>query len=392
MFASIARFSVLVTGVAMAGCGFKAGVAASDVGSRGGLGGTSGSGGADAGTTGGRGGGGGGGRGGMGPIIVTNEDGSAGDKAIVSLDSNCGTRTQTAKMILPDIMLVMDRSLSMTNDINDQMCAGGSPMNGNCGASSKWQIVVPVISQVVTDTDARVNWGMFYLGDEPAQCGVANAPVVPIAAMNAAAVATSLTANQFTGATGTPTRRAIQQAVSYLTGLGDSNPKYLLFATDGQPNCATTSATSLGMDDTAGADQAVKDALAAGIPTFVVGVGNTNAAASLNQLAMDGGKPQTGGTTSYYQVNDAAALATAFGTIVGQAASCTFNIGAPPDGTNTDGLAVYGDGTPITMDPANGWSFKNGDKTTVILNGPVCDQVMSGAIHDVTVAFVCMVN
>jgi hypothetical protein len=129
-----------------------------------------------------------------------------------------------------------------------------------------------------------------------------------------------------------------------------------------------------------------------GIPTFVVGIGNTGAAATMEQLAIAGGRPQMGGTTSYYQVNDAAALSAALGKIVGQTASCTFNIGAPPDGTNTTGLGVFGDGAKIPMDPSNGWSFTDATMTTIIINGPTCDQVLSGAVHDVTVAFVCMVG
>ena len=122
------------------------------------------------------------------PIIIIT-GGHNGDGGVtVSLDANCGTKTQSAKMIPPDIMLVMDRSLSMTNDVDDKQCAGGSGTNGNCGANSKWQLTIPALSQVITNTDAMVNWGMFYLGDEPAMCGVATAPVVPIAAMNATAV------------------------------------------------------------------------------------------------------------------------------------------------------------------------------------------------------------
>ena len=250
--------------------------------------------------------------------------------------------------------------------------------------------MVPALSQVITDTDGKVNWGMFYLGDEPAMCGVATAPVVPIAATNATAVTTSLAGVLFNGQTGTPTRRVIQGATSYLTGLADMNPKFILLATDGQPNCAT--ATTLNTDDSAGTQQAVADALAAGIPTFVVGMGKTGVAATLDQLAIAGGRPQTGGTTSYYQVDDAAALASALGTIVGQAASCTFNIGAAPDGTTTTGLGVFGDNVKIPMDPANGWSFKDASMTSIILSGPICDQVLSGAVHDVTVAFVCMIT
>ena len=182
----------------------------------------------------------------------------------------------------------------------------------------------------------------------------------------------------------------LQGAVSYLTGLADQNPKYIVLATDGQPNCATL--TGLNVDDSMGSEQAVTAALAAGIPTFVVGIGNTGAVATLNQMAINGGRPQTGGTTSYYQVNDAAALSSALGTIVGQAASCTFDIGQPPDGTTTKALGVFGDGAPITMDASNGWSFKDDTMTTIILNGPTCDRVLSGMTHDVTVAFVCMVS
>jgi len=51
---------------------------------------------------------------------------------------------------------------------------------------------------------------------------------------------------------------------------------------------------------------------------------------------------------------------------------------------------VFGDGAKIAMDPANGWSFKDATMSTIILNGTVCDRLMSGMIHDVTVAFVCM--
>lgn len=385
MFGSTARAAWIVGAVVMAGCGFKSaggttGIAGSGGGSQAGAGGLGGA----AGTTGNA------GKGGSTPVIIVTGGSTGTDGGVVSLDANCGTKTQSAKMIPPDIMLVMDRSLSMTNDVDDKQCPGATGNLGNCGANSKWEIVLPVLNQVITNTDAMVNWGMFYLGDEPAQCGVATAPVVPIAATNATAVTTSLTTNLFNGQTGTPTRRAIQGAVSYVSGLADQNPKFLLLATDGQPNCAT--ANSLNTDDTTGTQQAVADALTAGIPTFVVGIGNTNAAASLNQLAIAGGRPQMGGATSYYQVNDATALASALGTIVGQAASCTFNIGTAPDGTTVKGLGVYGDGTPIPMDASNGWSFKDASMTSIVLTGPICDQVLTGTIHDVTVAFVCMVN
>ena len=92
--------------------------------------------------------------------------------------------------------------------------------------------------------------------------------------------------------------------------------------------------------------------------------------------------------------NDAAALdRSAIGTIVGQAASCTFNIGAARDGTTATRLGVFGDGAQITMDPANGWSFK--DIVDDVHHHQRFDsaiRLLSGKIQDVTVAFVCTVE
>jgi len=127
MSGSAARFSCLVAFVATVGCGFKA--ANSEPMSVTGGGGHAGAGGG-AGTTGGA------GRGG-GPVIIVNDAGSpgtgGGGNVTGTLDANCGVKTQSAKAIPPDIMLVMDRSLSMTNDVNDQQCAGGTGTTATAG-------------------------------------------------------------------------------------------------------------------------------------------------------------------------------------------------------------------------------------------------------------------
>src|SRR5438094_173159 len=70
----------------------------------------------------------------------------------------------------------------------------------------------------------------------------------------------------------TPTTAAIDAAVNYLSGAIDSDghPKYILLATDGEPNCGS------GADDNAAAEQAVANAATKGIHTFVVGIGTGN--------------------------------------------------------------------------------------------------------------------
>ena len=357
------------------------------------------------------------------------EDGSrfTSDAVGTSVDMNCGSMTHTATKLPPDIMIVQDRSLSMTNDKDDKQCAGAKGNDGNCGAQSKWTQVVAALNDVVSMTDMTVNWGLLYFGDETTTCGETAKPAVPIASMSSSAITKAFVGQpDLTGQIGTPTRSAIINAVTYMKTLTDTNPKYLMLATDGQPNCPPTGSGGMGgrsggsggaggrggrsgtttggfpvggtasganADDSAGSEQAVADALTAGFPTFVIGIGNTGGTAVLNAMAVAGGKPVPGmpGGNSYYQVNNTTELEAALQQILGTVATCVFDIGPPPnDMTSTDQIVVFGDGAMINHDSSNGWDFSNGDKTQVTLYGPICDQVKSATIKDVTVAFGCL--
>src|SRR5207302_1728119 len=120
----------------------------------------------------------------------------------------------------------------------------------------------------------------------------------------------------------TPTTGAIKAAVNFYMGSVDSNghPKYLLLATDGEPNCSS------GSNDSAAAEQAIADAATAGIHTFVVGIGTGNGnEAVLTQMAMNGKEPNmTAGQKPYYEVSSTADLTTALNKITGQLISCSY--------------------------------------------------------------------
>jgi len=200
----------------------------------------------------------------------------------------------------PDILIVQDRSGSMNNDDNDQSC------NAGCGARSKWSQVATAITNVVGSTDGVVNWGIKFFPNNSA-CDASAAPTVGLAASNGAAVANAIAQTQPGG--NTPTRDAISYGMAYLQSLTDSNPKFLLLATDGLPNCPVGCASMTspsGMCTTTdnpsedlAAEMAVSMAATAGIKTFVVGIGNVASAANtLNQLALAGGEPEVGAT--YY--------------------------------------------------------------------------------------------
>ncbi|MES1206713.1 MAG: vWA domain-containing protein, partial [Pseudomonadota bacterium] len=176
---------------------------------------------------------------------------------------------------------------------------------------------------VVQDSQGGVNWGLKYFPDKTV-CGASLPPAVAVGPMNAAAVAASIAATAPGG--NTPTRDAVTTGAAYLLSLADANPKFIVLATDGLPNCppgcaVSTPSTMCTQTDNptedAAVEKAVADAVAQGIKTFVIGIGNVATAEStLNALAIAGGEAQVGASTSYYPATDESALETALNTIL----------------------------------------------------------------------------
>jgi hypothetical protein len=398
------QFVIVAAVLFAAGCGFK-NAGTSGAGASGGSAAGGNAGGA-AGNTGGSGGVAGGGRGGGTPPIIIVLDGGTNDGA----RPTCGEKTKTAAKLPPDVLIVLDRSGSMNESYNGMSCgAGGMGGRGggmtNCGPDSKWAKVVPAITQVVSETETEVNWGLKFFPQVTAgagmdACAVNNLAEVPIAPGNGAAIQTAImTSTQanggvVTGYNGTPTRNAANGAVGYMQSLTDANPKFILLATDGAPTCAEAGTTNASP----GAIAAVEAAKTAGFSTFVVGIAtanSTDADATLSGMATAGGLARAA-TPTYYPVTNADDLAAAIRTLVGVAATCTFQVGPTPtdDGsTALDKIDVFGDGAPILRDPThtNGYDYKDATMQQIEVHGPLCDQIKSGAIKDVTVTFICLV-
>jgi len=320
---------------------------------------------------------------GGGDVVLTGTGGAAG--------MSCGQATVPIMPLPPDILIIQDRSGSMDDNSSDKAC------NGGCGANSKWAQITAAINNVVSQTDTTVNWGLKFFADKDATCGVNPGVAVPVAPMNSGPIAAAITAS--TSANGgvangsrTPTAQAIGVGTTYLGTLTDPNPKYLLVATDGLPNCATGNANG---DNSPATEQAVAAALTAGYPTFVVGIATTSdatATATLNAMAVNGGEPQTGGMTSYYSVTDTASLETALNKIIGIVASCTISLANAPKGFNNIVISATdaSTGMPVAIpqDPTNGWSY-DATKANVILNGTACANLQSGTYSDFNFNYAC---
>jgi hypothetical protein len=322
----------------------------------------------------------------------SSSSGSGGDVGMTGAAGGCGQSNVSIMAIPPDILIVQDKSGSMNNDDSDSSCKGG------CGSNSKWSQVTAALNTVVSGTQSSINWGLKFFSDNKA-CGASAAPVVNVGTMNAGAIASAISG---TGPGGnTPTRDAITNGASYLAGLTDTNPKYLLLATDGLPNCPTGCAamsspsSSCTMTDNPSEDTAAENAVAAalqmGFKTYVIGIGNVSTAVNtLNALATAGGVPQTGAATSYYAATDPTSLEAALNAIVGAVASCNISLAGAPSGfTNVAVSADTSSGTvEIPQDATNGWSYGPNNQS-IVLNGTSCTSLKSGTYSNLQFYYAC---
>jgi hypothetical protein len=340
-------------------------------------------------------------------IIITGAGASSGvgnsgggnNTGNSGIDSNCGARDKPAARLPPDILIVLDASGSMNEDVTNMSC----PAPG-CGATSKWATMTPAINQVVAATEGDVNWGLKFFASDNA-CGVNATANVTVGTNRAAMIAAAIQgrtdgAGNVMNGSRTPTRAGVMQGAAYLNTVQSDNPKYIVLATDGLPNCPASGSTS--NDDTAGAVAAVMAAAAGGIPVFVVGIATAgvvtngvDADQTLSMMAVAGGRPRAG-SPSYYSVSSGAELASALTMLVGMANTCTFQIGPAPttDGTtSTSYIDVFGDGTKIPRDTThtNGWDYVDGsNQNSIQIYGGICDQVTAGTISNLVVTFRCV--
>ena len=278
-----------------------------------------------------------------------------------------------------EVLLVLDRSASMQD-----------PPSGSSG-SSKWDLVVPGVNEVVTATDGTVSWGLKTFPEGEGEACIADsvtsAIAVALAASNAKAVTQAISATTPQG-NGTPTSDAIDAAVAYLKTLKDRNPKFILLATDGEPSCANDK------KDTAAARTAavksIASAASAGFDTFVVGVATTkdSATTALNDMATAGKMARMGADSKkFYLASTKDELVKALTLITGQVSSCTFELtSAPPDPSN---VAVHINGMLAPRDPSHleGWDYTGADEREVLVYGSWCDRI-KGAAAGNTVNFI----
>lgn len=318
-----------------------------------------------------------------------------------TLDSNCGLLTTQTTRQSADVLLVLDRSASMSYSISaDCYCTSSAstfgtlcPDTTNC--TTRWSAIEPAVTTTLSSS-TYVNWGLKFFpsaststtptggrgglgggGFGNTGCTETTTMEVPIST-----TAASLVMTQVNGATfdlGTPTTAALQAATAYLKTLDDGNDKFILLATDGQPNCGGNPA-NINTTDVDAAAAAAQVAYDAGFPVFVVGIGpNLD---NLTALAKAG----SGGANDYFQVSSPQDLVDALSKISKMVGSCNFNSTTPPPDPNN--IAVYVNGQIISQSKDNGWTFGTSSQE-IVLTGDFCKAMSSGDKSDVQILFGC---
>jgi hypothetical protein len=312
---------------------------------------------------------------------------------------NCGARDQSAKRLPPEILLVLDASASMNDNVANMSCGADG-----CGATSKWAQLITPLSQELAQSQSWVHWGLALFSSD-GSCSVGTVPDVAPGADNAQRIGTALARRTSAGggvanAGHTPMRAALDLATGFLSGQPTANHRYVALVTDGVADCASSGNPTDA--DTEAALAAARRAHGRGFPVFVVGIATSGVVtngvevgAALGQLAMAGGAPRAG-DVPYYPVSSAVELASALGSVASLADSCTFQVGPPPTDDGTISAAyidLFADGKKIPRDPTriNGWDYDDGANLDVVtVYGEPCRAIREGSTQAVTVTYRCI--
>jgi hypothetical protein len=379
-------------------------------------------GGGTAGDSGGTAGGSSGGSGGSSPLGNAGEGGDSGGtcETLVGLN-NCGGTRVEAMRVPVNILLVIDKSGSMT----DEPAGFGT---------NKWEAIKEALGTAVANAPPTVATGLVLYpfrttADIPLECEGTTCCAVPepdtavlvgVAPNNAARIDDTLDSTSPGG--GTPTAAALERALQYFTegeGLLLDGEKYVLLATDGGPNCnyditcdAETCTPNLdgapqcaagnccdGAGEYCVDDQGVTaqiEALqAAGIRTFVVGIPGTEEYADyLDAFARAGGVPNQGGTRDYFAVSGALGVTGLTDVLTNittaLVTSCEIALSEPPAMLSLVNVAIDCEVLHKEGDDGSGWEFDDPNTpTSVIVHGPACDDLKANGARRIDVVYGC---
>ena len=299
----------------------------------------------------------------------------------------------------PNVMLVLDKSRSMTNEWDHDNDAS-SPV------ISRWHSLYNVVESLTSEFDGRINFGaqLFpsaaaYL-DEPTNvfsCLVDDQPEVGVGPDTAAAILAAMPpAGDYAISGGTPAVAGVTSAVAHLMTQPAEAPRAILLITDGAANCSPDQAaedTLFVYDDQTAVvvAQAWEEHV---IPTYVVGINildelgtkpAVNPYEALSAVADAGGAAAAGSDHFYNSFNEIE-LIDALNVVANQI-ECTITLPDAPE--FPDFVDVSVDGQPWApiddCDTGDGWTYMApvAPFNSVRLCGAACEALQGGGTVEV---------
>lgn len=301
--------------------------------------------------------------------VVTNDPALHLDGGAPETDpASCPNVEVSFTSVVPTVVLLLDQSGSMTEKF---------------GKTTRWQAMRTALMDptrgVVKALDGKVRFGMALYTSKNGFAGGA-CPLlteVEVGLGTYASLAAKLAAAE--PVNDTPTGESLAKVATSLAALDVPGPKYILLATDGEPD---TCAEPNPQNGQAVAVAAAKAAKEKGVGTFVVSVGSEVSDKHLQDMANAGAGVSSGAT--FYKANDPAALEAALATITAGVRSCTFTLDAKV--TDATRGVVTLDGESLAMNGADGWKLVS--PTQIELQGAACTKVKTGD-HKVKATFAC---
>jgi Mg-chelatase subunit ChlD len=275
----------------------------------------------------------------------------------------CEIRTIDVYGGAPDMLVVLDRSLSMS-------------------LNRRWEPSKQAVKAISHDFGALLRFGVSVFPGAAGDCAQGQLDV-PLSIDNGAAIAELVEHTQTTGLT--PTGPALSQA---LRVLGDRTPAldaqvrpgYVLLVTDGEPNCQPLPIFPDAVQQDA-ARAAVRALREKNIPTYVIGYQIDPSYQSLmNELA------QLGGTARYRPVESAEQIVSTFREITKDVVKCSFDLSELSEPSDANFVRVKLDQTSIALGTSDGWSLQG---NTITLQGAACAKLKDGRGHVLTAQREC---
>lgn len=301
---------------------------------------------------------------------IVDEDCDGGQECqdgMCVIGGDCGAQEFALTKVVPNVMIVLDRSGSMEGDVQDS-------------DKNRWEVAKDAIFKLVTTFNEEIRFGLVTYSACVGNGCSAGEIVVPVADLAGGAIQQFLAdkGNSYLCDSGDPetsTGNTLKALVGQPQVQDPTRANAVLLITDGNESGEC-------QDNTNGPAAAAElFGQAISVPTYAVGFAD-GILGSLAEIATNGG------TGMPYNANNPASLEAALDAIAGAVVSCTFELDSPPDDPS-EIYVFFEDMVPgVPNDPNNGWTY-DPNNNTITFHGAACEALKSGGVVDVDVVFGC---